>query len=325
MLKFNTANKNINMPNIEAEGYRKSIDILDRMTTIIHNIQNKQQRISSRQNLIEILEEKGYYCKPRTIDRDLAAIKEYFGIHIKYNHKKGHYEIQESDEEIDNVKLQKLLSLSQQYSNASQIIKTSLSNNRHIQYEDTIDNESTIKQLSEFLQAISGRKTITIHYQSYLEQTSKEITLEPITVKQSKNRWYIIGFLPSQNEYRSYGFERIISYSISKTSFKYHLKLEIQDILDNNYGAFLNSKDKPTHIKLKIENWRAEYFITQKLHHSQNIYAKDEKYTFVELNLVPNPQFYNDIASLLSHCVIIEPEIIKKQLLENLQKTISLY
>jgi len=313
------------MPNIEADGYRKSIDILDRMTTIIQHIQNKQQHITSRQNLIEILEEKGYACKPRTIDRDIAAIKEYFGIHIKYNHKKGFYEIQDTDEEIDNAKLQKLLSLSQQYSNASQIIKASLSNNRHIQYEDTIDSESTIKQLSEFLQAINSRKTITIQYQSYLEQISKKITLEPITVKQSKNRWYIIGYLPSQNEYRSYGFERISSYSISKTSFKHHLKLEIQEILDNNYGAFLNSKDQPTKIKLKITNWRAEYFITQKLHHSQNIYAKDGEYTFFELSLVPNPQFFNDIASLHSHCIIIEPEIIKTQLLDNLKKTISLY
>jgi len=315
---------NNQMPNQETDGYRKSIIILSRMLAIINRVKNNNY-LNSKEELNQYLFDNDFVCGNRTIERDLAAIKDHFGIHISFNRKLNRYHINEDADAIDQEKIQKLLKLSQQYSNAGSIIKTTLSKNKHIQYEEQTESNEILTKLQLFLEAIPTEKIIEIHYQAFQQTTIKVEKVIPILVKQSKNRWYLIAQTKPENLLKTYGFERIKKYDIHKPSKTHTESRNIKEIIDKNYGAYLYTDKEPITIKLKIANWRAEYLNTQPLHHSQKIVSFDKEFTIYTLNLIPNPQFLADIAGLTNSCTILEPIELSEELTLLLKKTISLY
>jgi predicted DNA-binding transcriptional regulator YafY len=313
------------MPKPTTDGYRKSIDILFRMLSIIQRIQNKTSYVESRDVLMEYLSDEGYATQARTLDRDLAAINEHFGINIEFNRSQKRYEIKEDADEYDLARIQKLIKLASQYQNAESLIVNQLAKNKYIQYEAKTDNPIILTMLSDFLEAITTQRIINFKYHKFNAQEASTISLEPMMVKQNQNRWYLIGYLPESSRYGTYGLERIDTYTVTTKKYKFRPELNLQEELQNNFGAFLITDEAPITIQIKVPHWRAAYLLTQPLHHSQNMYHQDDTYHYFEYHLIPNPQFVSALVALSPESLVLSPDSMKKLLVDNLQNSLSLY
>lgn len=161
-------------------------------------------------------------------------------------------------------------------------------------------------------------------HKKYWEEIAISKTLQPYFIKESKNRWYIIGLEKNANQIRTFGLDRISGVEVLKTKFTKPSKTFIQSLFQNSFGIIYNQKP-PQKVILEFSSFQANYIKSLPLHSSQKIISEIENYCKIQLFIHPTYDFIMEILSMGNEVTVLEPQSLKEEIKEILKETLKNY
>jgi predicted DNA-binding transcriptional regulator YafY len=182
-----------------------------RYTLIIEKINSGQY--PSFQTIQDYLDDFGFSLSKRTIERDIAAIRNEFGIEITFNqYKEGFY----IDEE-NSINMESFLRFLE-IVNTAELLTQSLADSKETLDYISFDKGGGLKgieYLKPLLKAIKEHRKIKFRHFSFQTEKSRKYTMKPYLLKEYQNRWYVVGIVPGINELRTIGLDRIKDLELS--------------------------------------------------------------------------------------------------------------
>ena len=97
-----------------------------------------------------------------------------------------------------------------------------------------------------------------------------------------------------------------------------------QDYFKHTIGV-ISPQGQPPEIRFAVKKRQAQYLITQPLHESQNIAEENDTEIIFTLKVHPTYELMTILMGYGADLRILEPENIKKDLIETLKKTLKKY
>ena len=189
---------------------------------------------------------------------------------------------------------------------------------------------------------ISNKKVVDVDYEPFGEAPRK-IRLYPYLLKQYNERWYLIGtplatpeFPYRKDFYLNLPLDRMKGIT-AVDGIEY---LDCDESFEERYedivGVTWFKEEAITEILLAVKNSYTGYVDTKPLHGSQvkypaekqaelhNKYKAFGEYTFYSLTLKPNRELYNTIYRNGSDVVLLSPEHIRENMIQELTANIEL-
>lgn len=171
-----------------------------------------------------------------------------------------------------------------------------------------------LKHFGTISEAIGLKKYLEFSYFKYDTNEIELKKIKPFALKESKNRWYIIGAYENKEEIRAFGLDRINELNMFSNSFKTKIDIDtINDFYKNSFAMFTNKKIE--FVKLSFDFRDGNYIKSYPIHHSQIIELNDKKTQYiVSLNIQITLDFIMELMSRAWSIEVIEPLHLKENL-----------
>ena len=159
-------------------------------------------------------------------------------------------------------------------------------------------------------------------HQSYWKKAITLRTVEPIAIKESQNRWYLIGFDYDKNEMRNYGLDRVADLVITHHKF-IPKKINILELYENAFG--IETYEPATKIVLKFDESQGAYLKSLPIHHSQKVIEEIGDYFLVELFVHPTFDFIVEILKYGELVEVLEPKELRETIKTRIENAAKIY
>lgn len=249
----------------------------------------------------------------RTFQRDLKEINTIFGIEIKYNKKEEWYEIAE---EVEEKPFERIIEAFETLS--------ALNFTNHVSKKLILEKRAGkgTEHMHGLLYAIENDLEIIIKHQSYWKEEVQTRTLQPIAIKESQNRWYLICFDNIKKDYRNFALDRIINLEITKLKFK-PINYDAAAYYQNAFG--IETYEPATAIILNFNEFQAKYIKSLPLHISQKVVFEDENCCKFAYFMHPTNDFLMEILKYGDNVIIEEPASFRERVKEVIDNMVKLY
>ncbi|MDV3506833.1 WYL domain-containing protein [Elizabethkingia anophelis] len=256
----------------------------------------------------------------RTLQRDIKEIASLFNLNI-HNKKKGdnrYYIESRPVMEIDEYN-QKLLE-SFQISNAL---------NLHPDFSSFVFFETRkptgLEHFYDLFFAIRNKRVVTFEHFSYQTRLMTSRKVQPLALKESKNRWYLIAIDTKDKTLKSFGLDRINYLEVSNGKFCEKYNLNFKEHFQNAFGVMNLAEQKPERIVLKCSRHQGEYIRSFPLHTSQKSFRETPQHIWFEFFLHPTYDFMQEVLSFGQEAVILEPICLSEQITAHLKNALKNY
>ena len=99
--------------------------------------------------------------------------------------------------------------------------------------------------------------------------------------------------------------------------------LDFEEYFEDVIGVTKLANDIPVKILLRFSAHRLPYVLSKPMHESQRNNRADEG--IIELEVVPNKEFYQRLLSFGSDVEVLEPQFVREEMTKNAQKLYELY
>ncbi|MDR1583923.1 MAG: WYL domain-containing protein [Prevotellaceae bacterium] len=203
----------------------------------------------------------------RTFARDVNDIGSIFRMYIAYDFSGKYYFVEEemepeiNDRILETLDMYHMLKIHEQQSPYIHLEK------RHSQGTE---------HLYGLLHAIKNRRQIMFSYQKYYKDHPETRTVEPLVLKEFKNRWYLFAKDTRDGQIKCYGLDRLLELEILNTHFVADEHFDINEQLKYCFGIMAPNAAKPSEVILSFEPFQGKYIKSLPLHDTQKI-IKDTK------------------------------------------------
>lgn len=300
--------------------------VILRYKLIIEKI--KQQTYISLNELLDYVENKIEYYRDvddqliigysrRTLLRDFKDIDSLFGVAITYSHQHKGYFIE--DNIFDNSNFQRLLDEFQIYNSLQFVDKLK----PVIQFEEY--RKKNFEFFLDILYAIKNHYIGKFTYQFFDIDDVYEVECEPYGMKEFKSRWYLIAKHYKDDFVKTFALDRMLDFSVTGQNFTIKQKFDINKFFGSSFGIHVLFDEEPMNVVLSFKALQARYVKIKPLHFSQKI-LKDSKDELIVSLFVQNTfDFRMELLSYGSAVKVLEPENLKKQLIEIYLKAAEQY
>jgi predicted DNA-binding transcriptional regulator YafY len=258
-----------------------------------------------------------YSISKRTFERDVKQILKVYEIQIEYIRSQNVYEIVQ---EANEGKTNKIIESFQVYNALS--LSDAISKNIIIEKRKSLGTEN----LHLFIHAIQNKLEVQFTHEKFWESThEKKIrTVFPLALKEARNRWYLVSQDPNDNKFKSFSLDRITNLEIGHEKFEYPTDFNPEEKFEHAFGIITDGT-KPVKIKLWFSHAQADYIKSLPLHLSQKVVSENENECIMELYLSPTYDFVMELLSIGKEVKVLEPESLKKEIIERLEANIKQY
>lgn len=249
----------------------------------------------------------------RTFQRDLNEIRTIFNIDIQCN-PEGRYYIEEDESNDFNTRILEGFDL---FNALSSVRKKS----PFILLEErcTLGTE----HIYGLLHAIQNCFIVKFTHTKYWEDKVSQRTIKPFALKESKGRWYILSEDMADKRIKTFGLDRISNLEITQKTFSFPADFNPESYFKDCYGIITDETIPIDDIILSFDEVQARYIKSFPLHHSQNeIEAVNGEYT-IKLKLRPSIDFIMELLSHGDKVRVIEPDSLKKRIVEILNSSLT--
>ncbi len=240
----------------------------------------------------------------RTLRRDLSDIKSFFGIDIEYSRKEGRYiisSLEDSESYIYEI-----------MTNFEILNSIGAHQGKHPEYIIPENRKPRGNQYFVLIsKAIKECKRVTFTYKKYYPEVSETRTVEPYALKQSRERWYILGFDKEGSVEKSFGLDRIEDLEITKERFE---KKEVNwNAKYHDVFAMFTDGKKAEEVVLSFNHRDGNYIEAMPIHHSQKL-TREQDRTIVKLHIQITLDLIMELMSRSWSIEVIEPQCLREEL-----------
>ncbi|MEZ7494951.1 WYL domain-containing protein [Leeuwenhoekiella aequorea] len=262
----------------------------------------------------------------RTLERDIAAIRNELFIPIDYDHSLQGYIIDDSalNETYEFLKLV-------EFANVGKLLRDGKTDLRKFSDIVELDDSSIFKGIDLvkiIVTAIQQKQNIQFKHINYWEGSEKEYSITPLKIKEYLNRWYVIGVPHKMNEIRTFGIDRLKDLTITRGKTVRYKDFEDQlNNFHNIIGLNFNEGDGKTKlIKLKVYHKHLKYLQSLPLHRSQKIeWEIGDEHGIASYRVVPNYELKIQILKMHCFAEVLEPIELREEIKVMLQEALDQY
>jgi predicted DNA-binding transcriptional regulator YafY len=244
----------------------------------------------------------------RTLQRDLKEIRNVFGIDIEYSKpNKGYFIIQNENE---NMNFQRMMEAFDMFNSLN--LAQDLTPYIHLEKRKPQGTEN----LYGLLHAIKNKLKIKYTYHKFWDEEFSQRLVEPLALKEFKNRWYIIANDDKDNEIKTFALDRISELEITSQRFAYPKDYNIEDKFKYSFGIMGATEEEPQEIVLSFEPFHGKYIKSLPLHHTQEILKDTENELKIKLKLFITQDFIMELLSYAENIKVIKPKSLINQIKE---------
>jgi predicted DNA-binding transcriptional regulator YafY len=239
-----------------------------------------------------------YRISKRTFVRDLEDIRSLFNTDIQYNFAKHVYEVASDQPEVRSRMLEAF-----DIFNALNIGEN---------LTGLVDFEKRKPQGTEnlfgLLHSIRNQLIITFTYQKYWEEGLTQRTLEPLALKEFRNRWYILGKDMKDNRIKSFALDRLTNLEIGKKKFKRPANFNVTEHYRHCFGIISPEENQQVEeVIISFTQIQGKYIKSLPLHESQQVIVDNEEELRIRLNIYITHDFLMELLSYGANLKAISP------------------
>lgn len=166
---------------------------------------------------------------------------------------------------------------------------------------------------------------LKIEYLSFKMLNPITMTIYPYYLKQYNKRWFLFGKNDADDMIYNLALDRIKNIEFEHIEFKKNDMINFKEYFDDIVGVTLHSENEPIKIRLKLEKEIAPYILTKPLHGSQKILEKNDEWTIIEIEVIPNYELMQLLLSYGCKIEILEPSSFRNEFIKIIKNMHGLY
>jgi predicted DNA-binding transcriptional regulator YafY len=253
------------------------------------------------------LEGYNFTISKRTFYRDLEDIYSIYGISIEYNFSNRAYFI---NEDLEPAITDRMLEAFDMY-HALKIEEQQLP---YLHLEKRFPKGT--EHLYNLLHAIKNHLQITFDYQKYYKSHVENKVVDPLVLKEFKNRWYLFAKYPYDKQIKCYGLDRMTDLEINDIHFVIDNQFDINEYLKYCFGIISPNAEKPSEVVLSFSSFQGKYIKSLPLHETQEIIKDTEDELRIRLVVYLTYDFLMELLSYGNTVKIIKPKKLINDLVE---------
>lgn len=178
--------------------------------------------------------------------------------------------------------------------------------------------------LMPILENIQSKQMLAMTYKKFQSDAAKEVLLHPYLLKEYRNRWYVIGWNPERDAYRTYGLDRIQKLNETAEFFTVRNDFNADDFFLHSFGIS-KIAEAPCDVKIHCSQLEFEYLSAQPVHSSQKLTDLGNGSFELSLHVLLTFELIQFLLGLGSAVKVIEPKELQKLMLQNLSNALNLY
>lgn len=312
-------------------------------------IRNKYKPFPSKQDLREACEEDlygssdGTHICNSTIEKDMFAMKEEHDAPIRYSKKEKGYYYEDPEFTMNDIPLTendmeaigfaaktlmqfKNVELFRHFGSAIDKIADHISLSQDddarpfIQFEGAVADGGN-EFLPPLLNAIKEQHYVQFDYASFVTGELKPRKVIPLLLKQYRNRWYLISFDESKQDYVTYALDRIEDLEVLTERSVRPIDFN-PDIYFKHSVGITTGYTAPEKVVLKVGIVAAKYLDSLPIHSSQKVKEMNEDHFIFELNVIVTEELIREILSYGGDIRVKQPESLREEIAKRAQRLV---
>ncbi len=255
-------------------------------------------------------------CSQRTLQRDIKEIEELYHIVIKHNSSLRAYEIVEDNNEEHNERLMEAFEVYNALDMSSNLAAQVILEKR---------KGPGTENLYGLLHAIKGRREVSFDYHSYYDDSVSKRRVQPVAIKEARNRWYLLCKDTKDDIFKSFGLDRISNLEFTGRKFEAITGYDPEEEYLHSFGIINGTGEKVEEIVLSFTPKEGRYIRSLPLHHSQQLLEENEKETLFSYTLIPTYDFKMELLSYGDQVQVVKPAALKKDIIGRLSAALAAY
>lgn len=291
-----------------------------RQLLLISKLRIRPRSFEEIESILELESEiTGYklMVSQRTLQRDIQQIASLYNIEIKNDRSRNVYEIVYDGSDAYKNRMMESFEM-------FNALNLSSSLEQHIIPEKR--KPAGTENLHGLLHAIKNKLEIKFTHEKYWE-AAEGITqrhVQPLAIKEARNRWYLIAKDHKDNEIKTFGLDRITNLDITRTPFTPPEDYKPEQAFQYCFGV-IGLASKPEKVVLSFTVEQGKYIQSLPLHHTQKEIAVTENEYRIELFVHPTYDFVMELMSIGNQVKVLEPESLRDTVVRNLKNTLGRY
>ncbi|WP_010662944.1 helix-turn-helix transcriptional regulator [Marinilabilia salmonicolor] len=294
-------------------------ETIQRHTIIINRLRKSDasfEEIADKLELESELQGYDFNISKRTFQRDIENIESLYGISIKFNFSRNAWYIEEVDNTEANARLLEAF-------DTFNALKMTNRLPQYIDYEKRRPRGT--ENMNGLLHAIQNNLRVSFTYQKYWIDEKRTRYVEPLALKESINRWYVITMDAEKEEIRTFALDRLSDLEITNEKFKRPEDFDVNEMFKYSFGIISGGNFKPEEVLLAFRKPQAEYIRSLKLHHSQDVVKETEEEILFSMKLFITEDFVQEIVSQGPRVKVLQPDSLIHEVKRYHQEAMDLY
>lgn len=192
-----------------------------------------------------------------------------------------------------------------------------------IQFEEAPEVKG-IEHLGPLAEAIRERKVVTFTYEKFSDNSQKTHEVHPYLLKEYRNRWYLISYEPSRDDYRTYGLDRMHGIEVKDDYFGIRPDFSSDRFFRYSIGITELDSD-PVKVVLRCAPTLGKYLESQPLHRSQQIKWQKSGDAEITLEVLVTYELLNELRGYGQAIEAIAPADLRSRMKEELEAALHQY
>lgn len=267
------------------------------------------------------LNEDGSALPERTFFNHRVAIRDIFGIEIRFDKALGYY-LSDDDLNAGGIRewLLTSLSLGNLFSESSQL-------RGRILFENIPSGE---KYLTVIIGAMKEGKTLEMTYGKFAGSGERTCGVAPYCLKVCKRRWYMVAAPVGEDGKQSgspfiYSLDRIRTLRQTGTAFRVPETFSPEEYFSDRFGIVRDWSCAPVTVRIKVWDRQRNYLRTLPLHHSQKEIDTTGEWSVFEYFMSPSWDLEQELLQFGDQVEVLEPQSLRDMMIEHAWNLLHLY
>lgn len=235
-----------------------------------------------------------------TTEKDITAIRsDSFYPEILYSKKEKGYYV-DGDFNKDNI-LERLMNAMDLF----ETLRKEEGSENFIQLEQ--QSSQNFELMSPLINAIKKRNVITFKHLKFWGNKESVREVHPYGLKEFKQRWYLIAKDTSDQNFKSFGLDRISDMQRLKSLFTKDEKFSLANYFKYSYGVS-NSSETPIEAVLSFTPEQGNYIKSLPLHPTQTILVDNENELRISIQVWQSFELIQQLVSYGDYMKVIAPQ-----------------